>query len=213
MRYKIFNLDQEILVTLGLNVEESLLLDWILNFKDGNGMKRRFFEDKQDMGYWIDYGTVVKELPILFKQPTKDMDEKQLKKLERNNKDKVGRMLKGNLSKVLTPKKQIIQGEKGVKGSNIYVVVNRNIIDLLKGKVDSNFDEFIEDDEVIVKNDEKVEKEQFDFTLDEMKDRPLVIQLEKTLEKVIPQYNLLSQKQKDELLIEKLHNLGWSVGL
>ena len=141
MRYQIFSLQQSSLVELGLNVEEALLLDWILNWKDGTGMKREFIEEQQDIGYWIHYETVVKELPILFKQPTDDMDEKALKKLLRNNKDKVGRMLKGNLSKVLTPHKMVYRGEKSKLGSMIFVVINREAIDMLKNKEASTFAE------------------------------------------------------------------------
>ena len=141
MRYQIFSLQQSSLVELGLNVEEALLLDWILNWKDGTGMKREFIEEQQDIGNWINYETVVKELPILFKQPTDDMDEKALKKLLRNNKDKVGRMLKGNLSKVLTPHKMVYRGEKSKLGSMIFVVINREAIDMLKNKEASTFAE------------------------------------------------------------------------
>ena len=141
MRYQIFSLQQSSLVELGLNVEEALLLDWILNWKDGTGMKREFIEEQQDIGYWINYETVVKELPILFKQPTDDMDEKALKKLLRNNKDKVGRMLKGNLSKVLTPHKMVYRGEKSKLGSMIFIVINREAIDMLKNKEASTFAE------------------------------------------------------------------------
>lgn len=163
MRYQIFSLQQSSLVELGLNVEEALLLDWILNWKDGTGMKREFIEEQQDIGYWINYETVVKELPILFKQPTDDMDEKALKKLLRNNKDKVGRMLKGNLSKVLTPHKMVYRGEKSKLGSMIFVVINREAIDMLKNKEASTFAEVeanktLEkkiDNNIIHENDEK----------------------------------------------------------
>lgn len=141
MRYQIFSLQQSSLVELGLNVEEALLLDWILNWKDGTGMKREFIEEQQDIGYWINYETVVKELPILFKQPTDDMDKRALKKLLRNNKDKVGRMLKGNLSKVLTPHKMVYRGDKSKLGSMIFVVINREVIDMLKNKEASTFAE------------------------------------------------------------------------
>lgn len=132
MRYKIFNLDQEALINLGLGVEESLLLDWILNWKDGSGMKRAFIDEKQDIGYWVNYSTVVNELPILFKQPSENMNEDELTKLNRNNKDKVGRLLK-RLNKVLTPVRKVKQGPKGKQGSEIYIVLNREAIDKLKG--------------------------------------------------------------------------------
>ena len=138
MRYQIFSLQQKALVDLGLNVEESLLLDWILNWKDGTGMKREFIEEQQDIGYWVNYETVVNELPILFKQPTDDMDEKALKKLLRNNKDKVGRLLKGNLSKVLTPHKMVYRGDKNKLGSMVFVVINREAIDMLKNTNSEN---------------------------------------------------------------------------
>lgn len=151
MRYQVFSLQQSALVELGLNVEEALLLDWILNWKDGTGMKREFIEEQQDIGYWINYETVVKELPILFKQPTEDMDEKALKKLLRNNKDKVGRMLKGNLSKVLTPHKMVYRGEKSKLGSMIFVVINREAIDMLKNKEASTFAE-VEANETLKNN-------------------------------------------------------------
>ena len=134
MRYQIFSLQQSSLVELGLNVEEALLLDWILNWKDGTGMKREFIEEQQDIGYWVNYETVVKELPILFKQPTEGMSEKDLKKLMRNNKDKVGRMLKGNLSKVLTPHRMVYRGDKSKLGSMVFVVINREAIDVLKNR-------------------------------------------------------------------------------
>ena len=138
MRYQIFSLQQKALVDLGLNVEEALLLDWILNWKDGTGMKREFIEEQQDIGYWVNYETVVNELPILFKQPTDDMDEKALKKLQRNNKDKVGRLLKGNLSKVLTPHKMVYRGDKNKLGSMVFVVINREVIDMLKNANSEN---------------------------------------------------------------------------
>lgn len=132
MRYQIFSLQQSALVELGLNVEEALLLDWILNWKDGNGMKREFIEEVYDMGYWLNYETVVKELPILFKQPSSDMSENDLNKLLRNNKDKVARMLRGNLSKVLKPHKLVYKGKGAKLGSMIFVTVNRDMMDKLK---------------------------------------------------------------------------------
>ena len=40
MRFQIHRLQQEALIELGLNVEDALLLDWLLNWKDGNSMER-----------------------------------------------------------------------------------------------------------------------------------------------------------------------------
>ena len=170
MRYQIFSLQQSSLVELGLNVEEALLLDWILNWKDGTGMKREFIEEQQDIGYWINYETVVKELPILFNQPTDDMDEKALKKLLRNNKDKVGRMLKGNLSKVLTPHKMVYRGEKSKLGSMIFVVINREAIDMLKNKEASTFAEVEADENKKIIDDNIIPQEEENYASDFMED-------------------------------------------
>ena len=196
MRYQIFSLQQSSLVELGLNVEEALLLDWILNWKDGTGMKREFIEEQQDIGYWVNYETVVKELPILFKQPTEGMGEKDLKKLMRNNKDKVGRMLKGNLSKVLTPHRMVYRGDKSKLGSMVFVVINREAIDVLKNremnavtKTDENkksltCDE-VKDDEVTTCDEVETNnlKKSIDDTIIHENEEKYTSNLEKDLEK------------------------------
>ena len=196
MRYQIFSLQQSSLVELGLNVEEALLLDWILNWKDGTGMKREFIEEQQDIGYWVNYETVVKELPILFKQPTEGMSEKDLKKLMRNNKDKVGRMLKGNLSKVLTPHRTVYRGDKSKLGSMVFVVINREAIDVLKNremnavtKTDENkksltCDE-VKDDEVTTCDEVETNnlKKSIDDTIIHENEEKYTSNLEKDLEK------------------------------
>ena len=196
MRYQIFSLQQSSLVELGLNVEEALLLDWILNWKDGTGIKREFIEEQQDIGYWVNYETVVKELPILFKQPTEGMSEKDLKKLMRNNKDKVGRMLKGNLSKVLTPHRMVYRGDKSKLGSMVFVVINREAIDVLKNretnattKTDENkksltCDE-VKDDEVTTCDEVETNnlKKSIDDTIIHENEEKYTSNLEKDLEK------------------------------
>lgn len=174
MRYKIFNLDQSVLVDLGLGVEESLLLDWILNWKDGTGMKRAYFEEKEDIGYWINYSTVVEELPILFKQVKEGMTEAEIAKLKRNNKDKVGRLIK-KLKSVLTPIRKVKQDSKGKQGSEVYVVLNREAIDKLKGfeskkvapagtdTTNNKTDKKFKDDSIICENDKNMQEENIDL--------------------------------------------------
>ena len=196
MRYQIFSLQQSSLVELGLNVEEALLLDWILNWKDGTGMKREFIEEQQDIGYWVNYETVVKELPILFKQPAEGMSEKDLKKLMRNNKDKVGRMLKGNLSKVLTPHRMVYRGDKSKLGSMVFVVINREAIDVLKNremnavtKTDENKKSLtcdgVKDDEVTTCDEVETNnlKKSIDDTIIHENEEKYTSNLEKDLEK------------------------------
>lgn len=150
MRYQIFSLQQEAALEVGLNLEEALLLDWMLNWSQGEGMKKKFIEEAQDIGYWVDYGNAVTELPILFKQPTSEMDEVALKKLHRNNKDKVGKMLKGNLSNVVNTYKVVEKG-KNKLGSKVYVVFNRKMVDKLRGNKKSESAP-TETDEVIKNN-------------------------------------------------------------
>lgn len=210
MRYQIFSLQQSSLVELGLNVEEALLLDWILNWKDGTGMKREFIEEQQDIGYWINYETVVKELPILFKQPTDDMDEKALKKLLRNNKDKVGRMLKGNLSKVLTPHKMVYRGEKSKLGSMIFVVINREAIDMLKNKEASTFAEVeaeenlenLIDNNIIPQEEEKNTSNLKEIKEEDIKDIAYALCLEEN-----PNFDSLEEWRKDFFIGVKISKL------
>ena len=66
MRYQVLRLQQEALIELGLNTEDALLLDWMLNWKDGNSMERIVVGD--DVAYWVNYSKVIEELPILFKK-------------------------------------------------------------------------------------------------------------------------------------------------
>ena len=73
MRYQIFRLQQEALVNLDLNTEEALLLDWLLNWIDGESMERIVVGD--DLAYWVNYSTVVSELPILFNKPKSNSTE------------------------------------------------------------------------------------------------------------------------------------------
>ena len=124
MRFQIHRLQQSVLVELGLNTEDALLLDWLLNWKDGNSMKHITIEN--DLAYWVNYGKVVEELPILFKQIEDGMTEEAAAKVDRNNRTKVGRMLKGNLSKVLQQHKVKTQN-----GTDIYLSLNRDLIQAL----------------------------------------------------------------------------------
>ena len=123
MRYQIFRLQQEALLELGLNVEEALLLDWLLNWKDGSSMERIVIGD--DLAYWVNYSKVIEELPILFKTPKSDSVE-DIEKCKKANATKVARMLKGNLSKVLTRHERKAQGK-----TKIYISINRDKLDML----------------------------------------------------------------------------------
>jgi hypothetical protein len=123
MRYQIFRLQQEALVNLDLNTEEALLLDWLLNWKDGESMERIVVGD--DLAYWVNYSTVVSELPILFNKPKSNSTE-DIEKAKKANTAKVARMLKGSLSKVLTRHEKKVQGK-----TKIYISFDRTMLDIL----------------------------------------------------------------------------------
>ena len=123
MRYQRFRLQQEALVNLDLNTEDALLLDWLLNWKDGESMERIVVGD--DLAYWVNYSTVVSELPILFNKPKSNSIE-DIEKAKKSNVAKVARMLKGNLSKVLTRHEKKVQGK-----TKIYISFDRTMLDIL----------------------------------------------------------------------------------
>ena len=124
MRFQIHRLQQEALIELGLNVEDALLLDWLLNWKDGNSMERIVVGD--DVAYWVNYSKVIEELPILFKKTNGFESEEEAEKAKRANTTKVARMLKGNLSKVLTRHEKKVLGK-----TKVYISFNREVVDFL----------------------------------------------------------------------------------
>lgn len=124
MRYQIHRLQQEALIELGLNVEDALLLDWMLNWKDGNSMERIVVGN--DVAYWVNYSKVIEELPILFKKTKGFASVEEEEKAKKANTTKVARMLKGNLSKVLTRHEKKVQGK-----TKVYISFNREMIDYL----------------------------------------------------------------------------------
>jgi hypothetical protein len=125
VRYQIHRLQQEALIELGLNTEDALLLDWMLNWKDGSSMER-IVVDNNDVAYWVNYSKVVEELPILFKKTKGFASTEEEEKAKKANTTKVARMLKGNLSKVLTRHEKKVQGK-----TKVYISFNREMIDYL----------------------------------------------------------------------------------
>ena len=125
MRYQVHRLQQEALVELGLNTEDALLLDWMLNWKDGNSMER-IVVNNNGVTYWVNYSKVVEELPILFKKTKGFKSVEEEEKAKKANTTKVARMLKGNLSKVLTRHEKKVQGK-----TKVYISFNREMIDYL----------------------------------------------------------------------------------
>lgn len=215
MRYQIFSLQQEAALEVGLNLEEVLLLDWLLNWSQGEGMKKKFIEEAQDIGYWVDYGNAVSELPILFKQPSSNMSEVEIKKLHRNNKDKVGRMLKGNLSKVLSTYKVVEKG-KNKLGSKVYIVFNRKMVDKLRGnkKVESALTETTEtiekniDTPIICENAENNTSNlmENDNSLIELEKEAVKKLIDKYGQEVVNNWNPVTKQMRINMEVSKINS-------
>ena len=109
MKYTIFGFRQIEAVKMDLTNDDLLLLRWFVDFKECGKMDRKYNEDRNNMGYWVNYTNVINELPIIFK--SKSMEA---------NKKKLQRMLAGNLSKVITRDFEASQPTEYVDGKPVY---------------------------------------------------------------------------------------------
>ena len=140
MKYTIEGFSQKNAIAMGLNIEDLIFLRWFIDFKEEGYMKRKYISEKNDMGYWVSYKYVIKELPILFSYPPhisnlkyNDLTYEEKKKANKNwinaCKKKIQRMLSGNLSKVLTRdiEKEKDKNNKGQSQINsfVYLCVNK----------------------------------------------------------------------------------------
>lgn len=105
---------------LGLNSEDLILLSWFIQFSSGSKIERKYIKKENDMGYWVNYETLIKELPIIFNGKT-----------EKGNKEKLRRMFNGNLSKVLTRKQYSNKTGNSRGGSKVFIVLNRFVYESL----------------------------------------------------------------------------------
>ncbi|MPQ32467.1 hypothetical protein E4V42_13610 [Clostridium estertheticum] len=63
MKYTVQGFSQNKIVGLGLDVVDTMLLRYFIDFKDSGSMSKEIFEG--ETYYWINYKNVIKELPIL----------------------------------------------------------------------------------------------------------------------------------------------------
>ena len=54
---------QEQLINLGIDLQETLILRWFIDFKDTGKMASEIVKD--DKYYWINYASLLKDIPIL----------------------------------------------------------------------------------------------------------------------------------------------------
>ncbi|CEP45942.1 Uncharacterised protein [[Clostridium] sordellii] len=139
MKYTIEGFSQRNALAMKLSLEDLLFLRWFIDFKEDGEMKGKYIADINDMGYWVSYKYVIKELPILFSQPPHISNSNYLnfsfeekKKANKNwinaCKKKLQRILSGNLSKVLNRDlhKENVKNEKGQSQINSYVYLSIN---------------------------------------------------------------------------------------
>ncbi|SCJ45307.1 Uncharacterised protein [uncultured Clostridium sp.] len=142
MKYTIEGFNQRNAISIGLNSEDLVLLRWFVDFKNTNDMRKIYLNNVNDMGYWVSYSYLIQELPILFSlHPSQslgnynsltakekiDIDKKYIKAC----KQKIKRMLSGNLSKVLLRNQSIERNNKGRVKSDIYIYINPTVFKLL----------------------------------------------------------------------------------
>ena len=142
MKYTIEGFNQRNAIALGLNSEDLVLLRWFVDFKNTSDMKKKYIKQVNDMGYWISYSYLIEELPILFsihpQYSIQNYDELPGKeKFELNKKyikackQKIKRIMSGNLAKVLLRNKSTERDDKGKVKSEIYVHMNPAVFKLL----------------------------------------------------------------------------------
>ena len=142
MKYTIEGFNQRNAIALGLNSEDLVLLRWFVDFKNTSDMKKIYIKHANDMGYWISYSYLIQELPILFSSnpqyTVENYDSLSVKekmnldkKYTKACKQKIKRMLSGNLSKVLLRNKSVNRDDKGRVKSEIYVHINPVVFKLL----------------------------------------------------------------------------------
>lgn len=140
MKYKIEGFNQRNAVAIGLKSNDLVFLRWFIDFVQSEKMLKKYEVGTDNVGYWVSYRYIIKELPILFSRPPyiKDDNYQNLsyeEKRELNKKwikacnKKIQRMLEGNLSKVLIRdidrEKKINKKYQNQIYSKVYLFINK----------------------------------------------------------------------------------------
>ena len=140
IKYTVHGFNQIEAIKLGLSTDDLAVLKWFIDFQSTNAMERNYIEEVNDMGYWVDYSTLIDALPILladgntylqrFLELEQLLEEGKFKeyKIKRRKyhetyRKKVNRILAGPLSQVLKKDKMKVLGNE--KGSKIYIYIDR----------------------------------------------------------------------------------------
>ena len=157
-------------IKLGLSTDDLVVLRWFVDYKSTDKMERKYIEKANDLGFWVDYSTLVDALPILLKDGNvylerflelerllqeKRFDEyRTLKhKYHQAYRKKVQRILDGPLSQVLKKDKGVSLGKN--KGSKIYVYLDREVYDKLLD--DTNMETYLRDNGIKIKDVDNVD--------------------------------------------------------
>ena len=120
MDFTVNNIRVDRAAAIGLNAEDIIVLSWFIQFSNSSSIERKYIKRENDMGYWVNYDTLIKELPLVFNGKT-----------EKGNKEKLRRMFKGNLSKVLMREQFSNKKDNSKGGSKIFIVLNRFVYESL----------------------------------------------------------------------------------
>lgn len=120
MDFTVNNIRVDRAAAIGLNSEDIIVLSWFIQFSNSSSIERKYIKRENDMGYWINYDTLIKELPIIFNGKT-----------EKANKEKLRRMFNGNLSKVLIREQFSNKKNNSKGGSKVFIVLNRFVYESL----------------------------------------------------------------------------------
>ena len=139
IKYTVSGFNQIEAIKMGLSTDDLAVLRWFIDFKSTGAMEKTYIEEINDMGFWVDYSTLIDALPIILSNGNtylqrfieleqllqdgkfKEYKEKK-KKYHDTNRKKVQRILSGPLSQILKKDDMKILGNE--KGSKIYIYLD-----------------------------------------------------------------------------------------
>ncbi|MGL5718059.1 MAG: hypothetical protein ACRCX2_33960 [Paraclostridium sp.] len=156
LKYTMLGFNQIEAIKMGLSTDDLTVLRWFMDYKERNIMARNYIEKANDMGFWVDYATLIDALPILLSDgqtylerfleleqllQDKRFEEYKLKrrKYHNTNRKRVARILEGPLSQILKKGDMKIISEKG---SKIFIYVDRNEYEKLL--LDTKMEDFLQ---------------------------------------------------------------------
>lgn len=132
MRYTILGFSQEVAIDLGLTMEQLLIIRWFIDFKDSGSIKKYIDKEDNKVYYWVTYRKIISDIPIIVSDcVVKAEGDKEYKgtpedRLYKSQKQKLKRILSGNISKVITR-----HVERGSNGTYLYLSLKEQVYETL----------------------------------------------------------------------------------